>query len=443
MVVTTAAGVTSSLLGGPEVVGVLAESVLQAAIPVAAGIAIVRSGLFDIEVVIDRAVVYVSACALVIGTYALVVSLAAHAVGESGGQAAGLLAAVAVGVTAGSFTNHLVTVVDRRLFGERSSPYAVLTHVARDVSHADEVDELLESAARTVAQDLRLPFVELVPEPDASRYVSSRADAVVVDVSHRDHREAVLVVGLRRGQRRFTSRETALLDDLARQLAVTMRAVRLSGELQESRERIVRAREDERQRIRRDLHDGLGPVLAAAGLQVDTLRDHVDPDDETGRELLDRMDAGLRQGVADVRRTVEGLRPPALDQIGLAAVVREHAAALGGTWLDVTTEVPDTVSAPAAVEVAAYRIILEAMTNVARHARATRCAVRVAREIDTVVVEVADDGCGVLPGSDGTGGVGLSSMRERAEELGGQLLLTAARGGGTLVRAVIPVKGQA
>jgi signal transduction histidine kinase len=267
--------------------------------------------------------------------------------------------------------------------------------------------------------------------------------SVVVDVSHRDHREAVLVVGLRRGQRRFTSRETALLDDLARQLAVTMRAVRLSGELQESRERIVRAREDERQRIRRDLHDGLGPVLAAAGLQVDTLRDHVDPDDETGRELLDRMDAGLRQGVADVRRTVEGLRPPALDQIGLAAVVREHAAALGGTWLDVTTEVPDTVSAPAAVEVAAYRIILEAMTNVARHARATRCAVRVAREIDTVVVEVADDGCGVLPGSDGTGGVGLSSMRERAEELGGQLLVTAARGGGTLVRAVIPVKGQA
>jgi signal transduction histidine kinase len=442
MVVVAAAGAANAALGGPEALGVLAESVVQAAIPLGAGLGILRAGLFDVELVLDRAVVYVGVCALVIATYAAGVTVSARAVGDSAGQAAGLLAAVAVGVTTGSFTSRLVAAVDRRLFGHRSSPYTVLTHVARDASGTDGVEELLDAAARTVAHDLRLPFVEIVPEPGASARLPDRPDAVVVDVTHRDRREAVLVVGLRRGQRRFTPRESALLEDLARQLAVMMRAVRLTDELQESRERIVRAREDERQRIRRDLHDGLGPVLAAAGLQVDTLRDHLDPGDAAGRRLLDQMGTVLRQGVSDIRRTVEGLRPPALDQIGLAAVVREHAAALDGLGLAVTAEVPEVLSAPAAVEVATYRIILEAMTNVTRHAGASRCVVRVAREPDAVRVEVCDDGCGISVEAEARGGVGLTSMRERAEELGGRLLVTAVPGGGTRILAVIPVVGQ-
>jgi signal transduction histidine kinase len=442
MVVTAAAGVAGAALDAPEAVGVLEESVLQAAIPVGAGLGIVRAGLFDIEVVLDRALVYVGLIALVLGTYAAVVAVSTRAVDASAGQAAGLLAAVAVGVSSGTFTPRLVAAVDRRLFGQRSSPYTVLSHVTRHATRADGVEELLDAAARSVAQDLRLPYVEIVAEPAASTHAEYRSDAVVVDIVHRDRREGVLVAGLRRGQRRFTPRETDLLEDLCRQLAVTMRAVRLANELQDSRERIVRAREEERRRIRRDLHDGLGPVLAAAGLQVDTLRDHLAPDDRRGRELLDRMGAGLRQGVSDVRRTVEGLRPPALDQIGLAAVVREHAAALDGHGLAVMAEVPETVCAPAAVEVAAYRIILEALTNVTRHAGASRCTVRVVRQPDAVVLEVTDDGVGLRSGTDGGDGVGLSSMRERAEELGGRLLVRTPPGGGTCVRAVIPVVGQ-
>jgi signal transduction histidine kinase len=266
---------------------------------------------------------------------------------------------------------------------------------------------------------------------------------VVVDLTHRGRREGILVVGLRRGQRRFSGRESALLDDLARQLAVTIRAVRLSGELEHSRERIVRAREAERLRIRRDLHDGLGPVLAAAGLQADTLRDHLDPDDAAAHALLDRMGVGLRQGVGDIRRTVEGLRPPALDQIGLAAVVAEHAAALDSPRLSVATELDELApgAVPAAVEVAAYRIAVEALTNGARHSGARRCTVRLARERETLVVEVVDDGRGLA--TDVHLGVGLTSMRERAEELGGSLLVTAPAAGvdGTLVRAVLPVHG--
>lgn len=439
IVVAAGVGAVNAALEGPYPVGVAAEATAQAAIPVLTGVAIIRSGLFDIEVVVDRALVYVALTAAVLGTYAAVVTLSTQAVGDAAGQAAGLLAAVAVAVTSGPLTHRLVAAVDRRLFGQRSSPYTVLRHVARDTSGAEHVDDLLEGAARTVARDLRLPFVQIVPEPAASEHREHRP-SLVVDVTHRDRREGVLVVGLRRGQRRFTPREAELLEDLAGQLAVTMRAVRLAEELQQSRERIVRAREDERQRIRRDLHDGVGPVLAAAGLHADTLRDHLDPGDTEGRAILDRMAASLRRGVGDVRRTVEGLRPPALDQLGLAAVVVEHTAALDGTdGLRCSTDVQGDVSAPAAVEVAAYRIVLEATTNVVRHAGARQCTVRIQHVDDTLVVEVVDDGRGLLDPTGPHRGVGLGSMRERAEELGGRLVVTVPPGGGTLVRAVLPV----
>jgi two-component system NarL family sensor kinase len=155
------------------------------------------------------------------------------------------------------------------------------------------------------------------------------------------------------------------------------------------------------------------------------------------------MAGSLRQGVEDVRRTVEGLRPPALDQLGLATVVLEHVAALDGTaGLECTTDVDGDVSAPAAVEVAAYRIVLEATTNVVRHAGAHHCTVRIHRLDDTLVVEVRDDGRGIPDPAGPHPGVGLSSMRERAEELGGRLLVTRPSDGGTRVRAVLPVWGH-
>ncbi|WP_181448659.1 sensor histidine kinase [Nonomuraea aridisoli] len=198
----------------------------------------------------------------------------------------------------------------------------------------------------------------------------------------------------------------------------------------------MRAREEERLRIRRDLHDGLGPLLAAASLQVDVLADRMPGAESSG--LVAKVKSLIGQSVADVRQVVHGLRPPSLDDLGLAGVVEEHAAALRAAGLRVRVDCPgDLAVDSAAVEVAAYRIVTEAMTNVARHARAGSCTVTLALDAGRLRVEVADDGTGLA--SPHRDGVGLASMRERADELGGHVTVADLEGGGTRVVAVLPL----
>lgn len=240
-----------------------------------------------------------------------------------------------------------------------------------------------------------------------------------------------MVVGRRSGQGEFTARELQLLEDLARQVAREVRMARLADDLQQSRERLVRAREEERVRVRRDLHDGIGPTLAAATLQVDVLRDRWQDDDPRVGQLLDKVKAGLVSSVDD-------LRPPALDELGLAGVLREHASSLQDAGLSVVVHTPPTLEVrSAAAEVAAYRIVTESLTNVVRHARATRVEVS---------LDLSDDGVGpgdaTAPG--GGRGVGVRSMRERASELGGSLTIAAdgLDGRGTVVTARLPVGGE-
>jgi signal transduction histidine kinase len=207
-----------------------------------------------------------------------------------------------------------------------------------------------------------------------------------------------------------------------------------------AQERQVLTREEERKRLRRDLHDGLGPALAALTLHVDALRNRAGSGGAA--EDLEAGLLGLRSGiqgtVSDVRRIVEGLRPPALDELGLPGALAQLADRLtAGTGLIVDVDVPAVLRVPAAVEVAAYRVAQEALTNVVRHAGAGRACVRVRPADGDLLVEVRDDGRGV-PGPR-EGGVGLGSMRERAEELGGRLEVDSGPGRGTRVLARLPL----
>ena len=196
--------------------------------------------------------------------------------------------------------------------------------------------------------------------------------------------------------------ERSLLVDVAHQIGGAVHTVGLVEELREARESLVLAREQERRRIRRDLHDGLGPSLAGLGLQVDAMTNLL----AAGRPVEDRLDTlqtGLRGTVAEVRRIVEGLRPPALDDLGLFGALAELGHQLsGGTGLELAVELPGEAPAmPAAVEAAAYRIAQEALTNVVRHADASRCRVAGSLSDDALVLEVSDDGrggAGVGPG---------------------------------------------
>jgi signal transduction histidine kinase len=209
-------------------------------------------------------------------------------------------------------------------------------------------------------------------------------------------------------------------------------------ELQQARERLVAAREEERRRLRRDLHDGLGPALAGAALKVEAAENLLASDPRGAAGLLEDARAEIQDAVADVRRLVYALRPPALDELGLVGAIREQAERLGvGEHIRVEVDGPEQLDGlPAAVEVAAYRIALEAMTNVARHADAHRCVVRISVD-GNLELEVFDDGHG-LP-SDFRAGVGIGSMRERAEELGGACEVEPVDGRGTRVRARLPL----
>ena len=234
-----------------------------------------------------------------------------------------------------------------------------------------------------------------------------------------------------------------LLADLARQSGALLHAVRLAGDLQESRRRMVTAKEEERRRLRRDLHDGLGPELAALTLKVDGAALQLEHRPERAAELLRDVRTGLTGTIDEIRRLVYDLRPPALDELGLLGALRDFARRLdtaGGARPLVSVEAADEWPAlPAAVEVAAYRIATEAVTNVVRHADADRCTVRLELAGGRLCLEVADDGCG-LP-SVVHAGVGTRSIAERAAEIGGTASVSAGDGGrGTVVRAELPLE---
>ena len=239
----------------------------------------------------------------------------------------------------------------------------------------------------------------------------------------------------------------ALLTDLARQAGAAIHGVRLTAslrstaeQLQSARERLVVAGEEERRRIRRNLHDELAPTLAAAGLTAATAADLLGRDDESAAQVLQRLQRGLSAAVSDVRRLVDELRPVLLDEHGLVGAIHERAEALRsevGIAVEVAAPLPDL---PAAVEVAAYRIYQEALMNVLKHSSATTVAVRLGVVGGELHMELTDDGIGVMPGTTRRdAGVGLASMRERAEELGGSCVVAGAPNGGTRVAVRLPL----
>jgi two-component system NarL family sensor kinase len=230
-----------------------------------------------------------------------------------------------------------------------------------------------------------------------------------------------------------------LLEELARQAGIAAHAVRLSTDLQLSRERLVAAREEERRRLRRDLHDGLGPTLAGIALGLDVAGNTLASDPDAARALLRELKEETAASIGDVRRLVNDLRPPALDEFGLTAALRQHAdcVSVRDGRLAVTVDAPPHLLAlPAAVEVAAYRIAMEAVTNAARHASARQCRLRLSLD-DTP----RGRGVGRRRGSSAVrrDGVGLAAMRERAAELGGTCLIGGRPGGGTRVLARLPL----
>jgi len=337
--------------------------------------------------------------------------------------------------------------VDRLFHGDRGAPYDALARLGRRVEDAADTDSVLDCVVKTIADSLRLPHaaVELRLGDGwrpAAIYGKTPAEVVVFPLITQRETVGRLLVGRRAPGEQLGLDDERLLADLARQAGPAAHAVALRRALDASRADLDTMREEERRRLRRDLHDGLGPTLAGLTLGLDTAQ-ALSPGQPELQELLGKLKAETQRAVADVRGIVYGLRPPALDEFGLTRSLHEEIRRLQcqAPALAVTLEAPSESLAdlPAAVEVACYRIVSEALTNVAGHAHATRCLVRIGLD-HGLEVEVCDDGVGLPEGW--RTGVGIASMRERAAELGGDLVIEPGSPRGTRIAARLPVQEQ-
>lgn len=369
--------------------------------------------------------------ALVAAAYLGLVALAnAVLVSPSSVTGNAVLAAVVVAIAFHPVRVRLQRLVDRALYGDRSDPVRALSGMGERLRAGDPGDGTA-SVLAAICDALRLPSAAVVRDGQERARHGGTADTVeAVPLVYRGERVGELLVGVRSGQRALDRTDRAALEVLAAPLAVAVRATELSDSLQRSRERIVAAREEERRRLRRDLHDGLGPALTGISFQADAAGNLLASDPARSAELLVALRAAATGAIDDVRRLVHDLRPPALDELGLVGALRRHADQLGSGTPAVDVHAPDDLPAlPAAVEVAAYRIGAEALNNAVRHAGAGHVELRIS-VADDLELDVRDDGSG---GGAWTPGVGLTSITERAAELGGSVRLTPGGDGGRVV----------
>ncbi len=422
-----------SFVGSGWFLGVLQLLLLLGCCAVAV-IGVISPAAVDIRLLIVTSVVYAVTVMVILAVF----SGAAAVIQLSTGSApsVGSLALIAAGAAALflPIRRLLGTALDRMLFGDRQDTITAASRFGEELSAAG--DPL--AALRALREVLYLPYVAL--ETDVLTATGERPDEGIVRIPLvvGADRLGVLVIGLRTGERRLSRHDRDALRIVTPALAHAIQARALAEELQRSRNQVVTAVEDERRRLRHDLHDGLGPALTGIAYAADAARNQLAGDAEETDRLLATIRTETGQAIGEVRRLVDGLRPSALDQLGLVGALRQHSTHLhtaGGRRLDVTLSVPDPMpTMSAAGEVAAYLIISEALTNVARHAGCDTAEVTISVDGPMIVITVEDHGSSRAWAP----GIGLASMRERAEQLGGGFVAGSDSNGGR-IRVTLPL----
>ena len=411
-------------------------------LPAGIAVAVLRYRLYEIDLVINRALVYGVMTIVVVAGYVAIIGLIGATLSSRGDLFLSLVVTGVVAVCFQPLRERVQRFVNRLMYGERDDPYSAIATLGRTLAASLQLDTVLPTIVETIGQTLALQYVGLALAEGASgeaaivaEYGVSGAEFLTFPLVHQGIALGELRLAARPGER-LRERDHRLIADLGPQVAAAVHAVALSQELQLARQRIVELREEERRRIRRDLHDGLGPALAGLTFTLEAVRNLTGSDLQRADELLVAATEQVQTMIGDVRQLIYGLRPPALDQLGLAASLRSLATQESSPGTSVTIDAPNSMPPlPAAVEVAAYWIAQEALTNVKRHAHAQHCSVRVAVEPTTLRLEIADNGAGL---SNGSRGIGLHTMKERAAEVGGTCEIGDRTGGGTLVLASLP-----
>jgi two-component system NarL family sensor kinase len=461
-------------------------------IPVATGIAILKYRLYDIDRIINRTLVYGALTVCIVGIYVLVVGYLGALFASRGNLVISIFAAGLVAIMFQPLRERLQRIVNRLTYGERDDPYRVLARLGRRLEATIAPEAVLPAIVENIARALRLPQVavwladgdtlrlgaahgsaptsvtvqdaravktlrhatdalhpkDLGPSGEYGDVLAGSGVSLILPLTHQGAFVGALCLAPRSPGEDFSPADRLLLRDLATQSGAAAHEVQLTAalrssleDLRRSRERLVEAQEEERRRIQRNLHDGLGPLLASMRLRLEACLEMAERTDIPLSGDLERLYELVGEATADVRLLVYDLRPPVLDQLGLVPAIRQHCERFGReTGIETELATASELSVPAAAEVTVLRLIQEALVNVQKHAQASRAAVRLERQGEWLLVGVADDGRGLSANGGTTAGTGLLSMRERAELLGGTLKLNSRPGGGTDLLARIPVR---
>jgi signal transduction histidine kinase len=406
------------------------------------GNAILRHRLYDIDIIINRTLVYSVLTIVLIAIYAATIGGLTVFLGSA--FEVSLLGAGIIAVLFEPLRERLQRAANRLMFGQRDEPIAVIDQLGKGLEVTASPESALAHLAQTTAETLKLPYVAVEYAETIVASGAKRGDSTRFPLIHQAQIIGHLDVTPRSPNESLNPADRLVLENVARQASSLVHAARLTTDLQESRQRIVTAREEERRRLRRDLHDGLGPALATLTLQAEAAHDLAATNPEKTQSLLGEIISGTQSALAEIRRVVYALRPPALDDLGLIPSINVQAAQYTSDKLSVIVEAPEvTPPLPAAVEVAVYRIVQEALTNVVRHAAASTCTLRLKihdtlDSHDMIQLDIHDNGQGIAENR--RAGVGLNAMHERAAELGGTCSIQSVPGQGTHISVMLPVE---
>jgi len=461
------------LVGRPALAGAL-----LACLPICIGIAIFRYHLWNIDFIINRTLVYVTLTGVTMGVYVLVVVTLGEIL-QSGDATAPFLATGLVAILFQPIRERIQRTVNRLMYGERDTPYRVVSELGRRLEGTFEPNTVLPTVVETVAQSLKLPYAAIFLKRDgqmilAAAYPPSYISAdltgstarsllplpfrvpknmVKLPLSYQGEIIGEFHLAPRAPNEPFNPADKMLLTDLARQAGVAAHNVLLTTDLEQSRQRIVTEREVARRRLGNDLHDGLGHRLAGLLRQVNIAAALLEKDPAATHTQLTKIQTQIKAALDETRTLAHSLHPPELELLGLVGALRERVQQNSEPYkLQVVFDAPaDLPALPVSVQTAAYYIALESLTNVRRHSGARHCKISlhiittpnvsphlIGLDTVTLALEINDDGRG-LPESSGAG-LGLASMQQRAEELGGQFVIRSVPGKGTDIAAYLPVQ---
>jgi signal transduction histidine kinase len=370
-------------------VGIIITSAAQLGIVIAASVAILKYRLYDIDILVNRTLVYGALTAITMGIYILVVGYLGELLQVQNSSTIPFIATGLVAVMFQPMRQRLQSVVNRLMYGERDDPFSVISQLNSKMEAAIKPELILPTLVDTIAQVLKLPFVAIeINSSTGSEIIAQtgkhQKENETFPLAYQNEVVGNLIVACRGPDENFNDSELKLLRNIARQAGVVVHAVQLTADLRRSRQRLVTAREEERRRLRRDLHDGLGPVLASQGLKIAAAGEILESDPSRAKLLLDEIDSQNEATMEEIRELVYALRPSALDELGLVGAVQDFGAGLKFTpnprsklQIEIRVPVDGLPPLPAAIEVAAYRIVTEALTNVTRHSKAHHCKVSI------------------------------------------------------------------